>query len=72
MGIQSVDQDLCNGCSICIQDCPMDVFRMDEETEKAYVAYPNDCMACCLCEDECSPGAIALTLDAVEKMWFPF
>ncbi len=72
MGIQSVDQGLCNACGNCVEDCPMDVFRMDEETNTAYVAYPGDCMVCGICEDECSQGAIILTLDAVEEMCFPF
>ncbi|MBI2853955.1 MAG: ferredoxin family protein [Chloroflexi bacterium] len=72
MGIQGIKEELCNGCRRCFNDCPMDVFRMDEATNKAHVAYPKDCMACFICEDECKPGAIIFTLDAVDKMCFPF
>ncbi len=72
MGILSADKGLCNGCGNCFENCPMDVFRMDEETNRAYVAYPQDCMVCYMCEDGCDTGAIILTHETVEKMSFPF
>ena len=29
---------------LCVNSCPMDVIRMDEEAEKAIIRYPEDCM----------------------------
>jgi len=72
MAIQSVNEELCSGCGTCVDNCPMDVFRMDEKANKAFVAYPEDCAVCYMCEKDCPEGAIILTPDAAEKMVFPF
>ena len=58
MGVRKVDPRLCNGCGICIRHCPMDVFRLNEETNKAYIKYLGDCQGCFLCKAECSEDAI--------------
>jgi NADPH-dependent glutamate synthase beta subunit-like oxidoreductase len=29
MSIERIDQDLCNGCRLCLDTCPVDVFRLD-------------------------------------------
>lgn len=58
MAIASIDLDLCDGCAICVDVCPMDVLRLDEATNKAVIAYGPDCDVCYLCEDECPPKAI--------------
>lgn len=57
MGITSIDLDLCDGCGICIDVCPMDVLRLDDRG-KAVIAYGIDCDVCYLCEDECPQDAI--------------
>ena len=61
MAIQPVNLDLCNGCKICVRICPTDVFRMDPETGKAVVRYPEDCMLCGFCELDCPEGALTVT-----------
>ncbi len=33
MSIERIDPDLCNGCRLCIDTCPMDVFRLDTIVE---------------------------------------
>ena len=52
MAIQSVDQVRCVGCGNCVENCPMDVFRLDEDTGKAQVVYPEDCAMCFICYKE--------------------
>lgn len=62
MTIKTIDRNLCDGCEVCIDSCPVDVLRMDAE-HKAIVAYPNDCMSCFLCEADCPPKAIYVSAD---------
>ena len=59
MAIDAIDDVLCNGCAICVRDCPMDVIRIDKERKKAYIKYPEDCMICGVCL-ECPQKAIRL------------
>ncbi|HEY78595.1 MAG TPA: ferredoxin family protein [Dehalococcoidia bacterium] len=58
MAIERINPDLCNGCRLCINSCPMDVIRLDEESNKAVCKYPEDCMCCYICELECPEDAI--------------
>lgn len=59
MGIRKIDLDLCNGCRLCVEYCPMDVLRMDRERRKAMVQYIRDCQSCFLCEEVCPTQAIS-------------
>ena len=61
MSIERIDPELCNGCGICVNICPMDVFRMDKKTNKAIIQYPEDCMLCEFCVLDCPTGAITVT-----------
>jgi NAD-dependent dihydropyrimidine dehydrogenase PreA subunit len=36
----------------------MDVIRMDEESKKAIIKYPEECMCCDYCELDCPVDAI--------------
>ena len=63
MSIERIDKDLCTGCGICVQSCPMDVLRLDEEQNLALIRYPEDCMLCGWCTIECPEDAITLTPD---------
>ena len=61
MSIEKIDHDLCTGCGICAEICPMDVIRMDEETNKAEIRYQEDCMLCEFCVLDCPEKAITVT-----------
>jgi NAD-dependent dihydropyrimidine dehydrogenase PreA subunit len=58
MGIRQIDENLCNGCGICVEICPLDVLRMDRERKTAFIKYIEDCQSCFLCEVECPADAI--------------
>ncbi len=45
MSIELVDQDLCNGCGLCVITCPLDVIRLD--TEVADRAEEPPCRLAC-------------------------
>ncbi|MBN1786460.1 MAG: 4Fe-4S binding protein [Candidatus Methanofastidiosa archaeon] len=53
-----VDEDLCVGCGVCIDDCPSNVFELINEIAK--VVRIDDCTACRLCESECPSEAIVV------------
>ena len=53
MPIEKIDPEICVGCRTCVDGCPMDVIRFDEEAKKAYIKYPDDCIACFNCEMDC-------------------
>lgn len=72
MAITDIDDQLCNGCGICVNVCPMDVLRMDEKEEKAVIAYPLDCMTCFNCELECDPGAVYVSPERAKDIVLPW
>jgi NAD-dependent dihydropyrimidine dehydrogenase PreA subunit len=52
-----VDLGKCTGCGDCIEACPMDALKV--ENEKCIVDDDN-CGDCGVCVDECSDAAITL------------
>ena len=58
MGIRRIDTELCDGCGLCVLNCPMDVLRLDAFRNKAFIKYIRDCQSCALCEAECPKQAI--------------
>ena len=51
-----LDQQKCNGCKMCINVCPHEVFGFKEK--KAFIANKDQCMECGACEKNCPEGAI--------------
>lgn len=56
----AIDVGACVDCGRCITICPTDVFRKDEVSGKAFVAFAEDCHVCFLCVEDCEPKAISL------------
>jgi NAD-dependent dihydropyrimidine dehydrogenase PreA subunit len=67
MSIKQINMEVCTGCGKCIDACAMDVIRMDEETQKAVIKYPEDCMLCLYCEAECPTNAIYVSPELLER-----
>ena len=72
MGIRKVDHQLCTGCGICVEICPMDVLRMNEEIEKPVIQYLRECQACFMCERDCPANAIYVTPDREKRIILPY
>ncbi len=70
MAIEQLDRSRCNNCGICYDICPMDVFR--KLGVVVYVAYPEDCMSCHLCEDACRPDALYVSAHRATEVVLPF
>jgi NAD-dependent dihydropyrimidine dehydrogenase PreA subunit len=72
MGIRKIDNNLCSGCGTCVDNCPADVIRMDEKTDKAFIKYIRDCQTCFLCERDCPEGAIYVSPDKERRIPLPW
>ncbi len=53
-----LDQNLCDGCKMCIEVCPHAVFTV--EAKKAHIVDHDACMECGACALNCKPGAISV------------
>ena len=78
MGIRKIDYELCTGCGTCVENCPMDVIRLDPEiyngetSPKAFIKYLRDCMTCYLCELECPEEAIYVSPERERRIPLPW
>jgi NAD-dependent dihydropyrimidine dehydrogenase PreA subunit len=54
MSIERINPELCDGCGICVNGCPVDVIRMDDESKKAVIRYPEECICRDYCELDCT------------------
>ncbi len=57
MAIERIDKEKCVGCGNCQLVCSCDVIAMGED-KKAFIKYPDDCIVCLFCEQECPVNAI--------------
>ncbi len=51
-----VDYDKCDGTATCVEDCPTDVYELEDG--KAVAPRVDDCIECCLCVESCPNDAI--------------
>ena len=50
-----VDEELCNGCGLCVEECPVDTIVMNGDVADIEMA---DCIRCGICHDICPTEAI--------------
>ena len=72
MAIDVLDKAACTGCGTCVDVCPEDVLYMDEKAGKAFVKYPEDCVACFACEFFCPAECIRVSKDRAYELPFPY
>lgn len=58
-----IDKELCKGCGICIEFCPVDVFEESDELNEYDNFYPKvvregECIVCRRCELYCPDFAV--------------
>jgi protein-S-isoprenylcysteine O-methyltransferase Ste14/NAD-dependent dihydropyrimidine dehydrogenase PreA subunit len=70
-----VDWDICSGCGICLDVCPMHVYEWKETAghptsdKKAFPARERDCVQCLKCETQCPDQAINATFLGPQSFW---
>ena len=52
--------ELCTGCGMCEDTCPLDVIYADAPNGRCYAKYPEECWHCGSCRQECPAGAIQI------------
>lgn len=72
MGIRRIDRELCNCCGICIDNCPMDVIRMEENFQIPVIKYLRDCQSCFMCSHDCPQNAIYVSPERERRIPLPW
>ena len=70
MPVKRIDRTKCTLCGNCALVCPLDVFQ--KMGRFVYIAYPEDCMTCFLCEIECPAGAIYVSPERGMQKILPY
>jgi flavin-dependent dehydrogenase/NAD-dependent dihydropyrimidine dehydrogenase PreA subunit len=52
------DPATCNACGLCVRTCPELVFTQDAPDRPSEVSFPERCIGCLACEEDCARGAI--------------
>lgn len=55
----SIDKEECVECGHCFNECPEDVFDIDDDG-RVCVASPDNCVGCEQCVENCPEDAIVL------------
>ena len=55
-----INKKNCISCGICVEICPVQVFRQPEKTNPPIVKFPQECWHCNACVLDCPKKAITL------------
>ncbi len=56
------DYEKCASCRRCYELCPLDIIAWDEEENRPYAKYPDECQLCFICQTECPSKAIKVKI----------
>jgi 2-oxoglutarate ferredoxin oxidoreductase subunit delta len=62
----TVDAELCDGCRLCIEFCPLDILEVAADTNQRMLHYvvvkhPLNCLGCDQCQRICPTASIFVT-----------
>jgi NAD-dependent dihydropyrimidine dehydrogenase PreA subunit len=58
----TIDVSLCiEGCTLCVEVCPLDSLAIDPDTGKAYM-HVDECWYCGPCAVRCPTGAVTVNM----------
>lgn len=60
--IELIYQDLCSGCGLCVEVCPVNALGMDVEA-KPQIVDQHACQTCFMCELYCASDALYVDPD---------
>lgn len=70
MVVERINYEACTNCGICMDVCPMDVYR--RLGRMYYIAHQQDCMTCFLCEIDCPQGAVHVGPERARQIVMPY
>lgn len=66
--LSSVDEDLCTGCGICVEKCPVEAIHLN--SENIATVSENICIGCGICAHYCPENAVILK-EGMRRVYVP-
>jgi len=57
-------EDICTGCGLCAEDCPLEAIRMEDGAPR----FSDQCVSCGLCMNLCPASALSLPKEITENV----